>query len=73
MEIASEPAIPLSLKIAYTAYIGVLVPIYAKHWGIRNFLWFSDLALFGTLLALWIESSFVASMMSIAVLIPEMV
>jgi len=73
METASDPAIPLWLKIAYTAGVAVLVPIYAKHWGIRNFLWFSDLALFGTLLALWIESSFVASMMSIAVLVPEVV
>ena len=65
--------IPLWLKIAYTGFIVVLVPIYTRHWGVRNFLWFSDIALFGTLLALWVESGFVASMMAIAVLLPEVV
>jgi hypothetical protein len=55
----------------YTAFVAFLAPIYLKHWGPGNFLWFSDIALFATLLALWIESGFLASMMSIAVLLPE--
>jgi hypothetical protein len=73
MVIPADPAIPLWLKIAYTAFVAVLVPVYFKHWGPGNFLWFSDIALFGTLLALWIESSFLASMMTIAVLLPEVI
>jgi len=71
--IPSDPTIPLWLKIAYTAFVAVLVPIYFKHWGPGNFLWFSDIALFGTVLVLWTESSFLGSMMSIAVLLPELV
>jgi hypothetical protein len=47
------------------------VPVYWKNWGAANFLWFSDVALFGTLLALWMESSLIASMMGLAVLFPE--
>jgi hypothetical protein len=73
MVIPADPAIPLWLKIAYTAFVAVLVPVYFKHWGPGNFLWFSDIALFGTLLALWIESSFLASMMTIAVLLPKVI
>ena len=39
----------------------------------RNFLWFSDLALFATVPALWLESGFIASAVAIAVLLPELV
>lgn len=65
--------IPLWLKTACTAFVVVLVPVYWRHWGPRNFLWFSDLALFGTVAALWLESPFLASMLAIAVLLPELV
>jgi hypothetical protein len=68
-----DPVIPLWLKTVYTAFVAVLVPIYWKHWGPRNFLWFSDLALFGTAAALWLESPFLASMLAVAVLFPELV
>ena len=71
--IPADAVLPLWLKIAYTVFVLILVPIYLKHWGAGNFLWFSDIALFGTLLALWLESSFVASMMAISVLLPEFV
>src|SRR5262244_1873553 len=73
MAIATDPALPIWLKILYTLFVAVLVPVYVRHWGVRNFLWFSDIALFGTLLALWTESSFIASMMAIGVLLPELV
>jgi hypothetical protein len=65
--------IPLWLKVAYTAFVVVLVGVY---WtkaaaGPRNFLWFSDIALFGTALALWLESALFASAMAVGVLLPE--
>ena len=66
-------AIPLWLKIAYTAFVAVIVPVYLRYWGVGNFLWFSDLALFATLFALWLESSLIASMAAVAVLLPEVV
>ena len=65
--------IDLWIKIAYTAMLAVIVPVYAVSWGWRNFLWFSDITLIGTGVALWIESSLLASMMTLAVLVPDLV
>jgi hypothetical protein len=67
-------SIPLWLKLAYTAYAAVLVPAYARKAdaGPLNFLWFSDLALFSTGAALWLESSLLASITAVGVLAPEL-
>ena len=67
---AGEP-IALGIKIAYTLFLAVLVPVYWAHYGPRNFLWFSDIALLGAGAALWLESPLLASMMMLAVLLPE--
>jgi hypothetical protein len=67
---AGEP-IALGIKIAYTLFLAVLVPVYWAHYGPRNFLWFSDIALLGAGAALWLESPLLASMMLLAVLLPE--
>lgn len=63
----------LWLKIAYTLFICVLVPVYWVHYGPGNFLWFSDIALFATAAALWLESSLLASMMALSVIVLESV
>lgn len=63
--------IPLWLKMAYTVFVIVLVPIYAKKWGWGNFLWFSDIALLLMVPALWLENPLLVSMMTVGVLIPE--
>jgi hypothetical protein len=63
--------IPLWLKLAYTGFVIVTVPVYAVKYGFRNFLWFSDIGLLVTVLALWLESSLLASMMAIGLLLPE--
>lgn len=68
-----QPEIDLWLKIAYSGMLAVIVPVYAVYWGWRNFLWFSDIALIVTGVALWLESSLLASMMAVAVLLPELV
>lgn len=65
--------IDLWIKIAYTAMVMLIVPVYAVAWGWRNFLWFSDITLIGTGIALWLESSLLASMMTLAVLVPDVV
>lgn len=62
---------PLWLKISYTLFICVLVPVYWKKYGPGNFLWFSDIALFVTAAALWLESSLLASMMAVSVVVLE--
>lgn len=63
---------PRGVKIVYALFVAVLVPVWSVQYGAENFLWFSDIALFGTLVALLLESRFVASMMALAVLIPEL-
>src|SRR5688572_22352650 len=63
---------PLWLKILYTLYVCLLVPVYWIHYGPANFLWFSDIALLTTVVALWIESPLLASMMALAVALPEL-
>ena len=64
--------IALWIKVAYTAQLAVILPVYAVVWGWRNFLWFSDIALIATGVALWLDSALLASMMAVAVLLPEL-
>ncbi|HEY7039994.1 MAG TPA: membrane-associated protein [Methylomirabilota bacterium] len=64
--------IDLWVKICYTLFLFGLVPVYWAHYGPRNFLWFSDIALLGSGLAVWLESPLLASMMALAVLLPEL-
>ncbi len=63
--------IPLWIKLGYTLFVGATVVVYAFKYPPANFLWFSDIALLGTVPALWLESSLLASMMTIAVLLPD--
>jgi hypothetical protein len=65
--------IPLWLKIACTLFICILVPVYWIQYGPGNFLWFSDIALFVTAASLWLESSLLASMMALSVVVLETV
>ena len=64
--------IPIWLKIAYTLFVCLLVPIYWRQYGLVNFLWFSDIALLATAPALWLESPLLISMMALAILLPEL-
>jgi hypothetical protein len=61
-------AVPLWLKIVWTTFVAVLVPVYWVHYGPSNFLWFSDIALFLITAALWLESRLLASIAAISVL-----
>lgn len=70
----SAPAgrrIPLWFKIAYSVFVAVLVPVYWANWTPLNFLYFCDVALLLTVPALWLESSYLASMMAIAIVLPQ--
>src|SRR5437764_7506941 len=68
-----EGVIPLSLKIIYTLFVCVLVPIYWRQYGPANFLWFSDIALLVMVPALWLENSLLVSAMALAVVLLELV
>ena len=64
--------IPLWIKLSYTAFAAVTVAVYAVRYPLWNFLWFSDIALIATVPALWLESSLLAGMMLVGVLLPEL-
>lgn len=65
------PVFPIWLKLSYTAYVAVLVPVYIWQYGPGNFLWFSDVALLLGLAAIWLEHRLLASTQAIAVVVPE--
>lgn len=64
--------IPLAIKVLHTFFASVLIPSYWLHYGPGNFLWFSDIALVLSVMALWMESSFLASMQATAVVLLEL-
>ena len=64
--------LPLWVKLADTAFVAVVVPVYAVRYGPGNFLWFSDIALIGSVAALWLENPLLASTLALAVLLPEL-
>lgn len=63
--------IPIIIKVLATCFLFVVIPVYWVNLGPENFLWGSDLALFITTLALWLESRFLTSMMAVGVLLTE--
>src|SRR5262245_37450599 len=69
----SAPRLPLWLKLAYTAFMAVLVPVYWYYYGPTNFLYFCDVALLLTLLGVWIESPLLISMCAVGILVPQVV
>jgi hypothetical protein len=60
---------PLWLKIAYTIFVCIVVPVYWRKYGASNFLWFSDIALFLIVAALWLESGLLASTAALSILL----
>src|SRR6266404_5875747 len=65
--------LPLWLKLAYTAFVAVVVPVYWYHYGPTNFLYFCDVALIVTVPALWLESSLVLSACLLGIFLVQMV
>jgi hypothetical protein len=68
----AQPRLPLWLKLVYTGFFAVLVPIYWRDYGVTNFLYFCDAALFFTLAALWLESPLLASAPLVGIFLPQM-
>lgn len=63
--------IPLWIKVAYTVIVLVTVAVYSGKYPLSNFLWFSDIALLLTAVALWLENPLIASMVAVGTLLPE--
>jgi hypothetical protein len=65
--------VPISVKVAYTLFVALLVPNYWRQYGPANFLWFSDIALLMMVPALWLESQLLVSMTALSILLLELV
>jgi hypothetical protein len=63
--------IPMPVKIAYTVFVAVLVPYYWVTYSPWNFLYFCDVALLLTLVAIWTENALLISMSSVGILLPQ--
>ena len=63
--------IPLWVKLVFTAFMAVLVPVYWSNYGPRNFLFLCDLSLFFTLAALWLESPLLVGIPAVGIFIPQ--
>jgi hypothetical protein len=59
--------LPLASKLLLPDFVAVLVPHYWSVYG--NFLYFCDVALFMALAAIWWESSLLASMPTVGILL----
>ena len=70
---AATHRLPLWLKLVYTAFVAVLVPVYLANYGPTNFLYFCDVAVLVTLAAVWLESSLLASAALIGIFLVQMV
>jgi len=69
--VVSQHKIPLAAKMASTAFLVVLVPVYWQTYGPTNFLWFCDAALLLTVAGMWLESSLLISMCAVGILLPQ--
>lgn len=68
----SSMRVPMWLKLAYTAFVAVLVPHYWDAYGPTNFLYFCDIALLLTCVALWRESALLASACAVGIVLPQL-
>src|SRR3954471_7486944 len=67
----AKPRLPLWLKLVYSAYMAVLVPVYWHYYGPTNFLYFCDVAMILTLIAVWTENALLVSMCAVGILAPQ--
>ncbi|MGV3659010.1 MAG: hypothetical protein ACO1TE_02465 [Prosthecobacter sp.] len=70
--ITASRLIPPWIKLAYTAFLAVLVPVYWLNYGPTNFLYFCDVALLLTLAGVWLEKPLLISLPAVGILLPQM-
>jgi hypothetical protein len=68
---ATSRRIPFGLKLIYSGFVCVLVPVYWRDYGPTNFLYFCDVAVFFALAAAWTERPILASMPAVGILAPQ--
>jgi hypothetical protein len=72
MTTGTKGRIPSWVKVVYSVFVAVLVPCYWVTYSPWNFLYFCDIALLVTAVAIWIESPLLVSMQAIAIMVPQM-
>jgi len=61
-----------SIKYFLTGFLIVLLPVYRRYYGTQNFLWLSDIGLFLTIIALWLQSTLIMSIAAVGLLAVEL-
>jgi hypothetical protein len=69
---SAQHRIPLAAKLAYTAFVTVLVPYYWVTYTPWNFLFFCDLSLLIALVALWTENPLLISLPAVGLTGPQL-
>jgi hypothetical protein len=69
--IQTSSRVPVILKVAYTAFMAVLIPVYWYYYGPTNFLYFCDAALILTLFAIWPENALLISMPCVGIVVMQ--
>lgn len=70
-QLLTSTLVPLWLKVAWTVMVLAIVIVYWRHRGPANFLWFSDIAFLALVPGLWLESTFIVSLVACMVLVGE--
>ncbi|RYD17711.1 MAG: hypothetical protein EOP88_25150 [Verrucomicrobiaceae bacterium] len=71
LPVSKTTRIPLWLKIAYTGFLAVMIPVYWINYGPTNFLYFCDVALLLTLVGIWKEDALLVSLPAVGILLPQ--
>jgi hypothetical protein len=59
------------VKVVYSAFVSIVVPCYWVTYTPWNFLYFCDIALLVTAVAIWIESPLLVSTQAVAITVPQ--
>ena len=73
MSLVTQGLVPLWLKMVYSAFVAVLIPVYWYYYGPTNFLYFCDVALILTFIGIWIESPLLISMCAVGIVFVQMI
>src|SRR5712692_8747315 len=71
MTTTARQRIPTWVKVAYSCVVAIVVPCYWIAYTPWNFLYFCDVALLVTAVAIWIESPLLVSMQAVAITLPQ--
>ena len=65
--IVAHGRVPFTVKLLYSIFVAIVVPLYWRTYTPWNFLYFCDVALLVTAVAVWIESPLLVSTQAVAI------